>query len=98
MNLLEVIIWGELVGVLVWDETTRTSTFEYADSKLLQYAIEQNLTPIALTEFWWGRPIKTSDRKHAHFYPACKNKCRPILEFMLEDDELFDQRIAHSQP
>ena len=32
MKLLEVIAWGKLVGVLVWDETKQTSTFEYAAS------------------------------------------------------------------
>jgi serine/threonine-protein kinase HipA len=32
MNLLEVIIWGKLVGVLIWNETKKTSTFEYAAS------------------------------------------------------------------
>lgn len=32
MNLLEVHIWGNLVGVLVWNETKKTSTFEYANS------------------------------------------------------------------
>lgn len=31
MNLLEVIIWGELVGVLVWNEKKKTSSFEYSD-------------------------------------------------------------------
>lgn len=30
MNLLEVIIWGRLVGVIVWDETTNTTAFEYS--------------------------------------------------------------------
>ena len=30
MNLLEVIIWEKLVGVLIWNETKKTSTFEYA--------------------------------------------------------------------
>jgi serine/threonine-protein kinase HipA len=32
MNLLEIIIWNKLVGVLVWDEETSTSSFQYADS------------------------------------------------------------------
>lgn len=32
MNLVEVILWNELVGVLVWDEKTNTSSFEYAKS------------------------------------------------------------------
>lgn len=32
MNLLEIIIWENLVGVLIWNEAKKTSTFEYADS------------------------------------------------------------------
>lgn len=61
---------------------------ECAATKLLQYALEHGLKPIALTEFWWGRA--KGDRVHNVFYPACKNKCRPILEYMLEDAELFN--------
>lgn len=59
--------------------------------KLLQYAIEHQLKPIALTEFWWGNPIKDNEKEHAVFYPSCKNRCRPILEYMLEDSELFSR-------
>jgi tRNA pseudouridine32 synthase/23S rRNA pseudouridine746 synthase len=66
---------------------------ECAAPKLLQYAIEHKLRPIAIAEFWWGIPPKSKERKHKNFYPACKNKCRPILEYMLDDTELFNQRI-----
>jgi len=61
---------------------------ECAAPKLLQYAIKQQLKPIALAEFWWGNPSK--ERAHKVFYPACTSKCRPILEYMLEDMELFN--------
>ncbi len=64
---------------------------ECAAPKLLQYAIENQLAPTAIAEFWWGNPIKTDDRQHKAFYPACKNKCRPILEYMLDDGELYTQ-------
>jgi|TARA_B110000908_G_C10264487_1_gene462346 tRNA pseudouridine32 synthase/23S rRNA pseudouridine746 synthase len=57
--------------------------------KLFQYAIKHQLKPIALAEFWWGNPIKNKEKEHAVFYPSCKNRCRPILEYMLEDSELF---------
>lgn len=65
---------------------------ECAAPKLLQYAIEHQLKPIALAEFWWGSSINNKDKEHNFFYPACKNRCRPILEYMLEDTELFDRR------
>lgn len=63
---------------------------ECAAPKLIQYAFKNNLKPIALAEFWWGyKPNK--ERSHKVFYPACKNKCRPILEFMLDDKALYNQ-------
>lgn len=67
---------------------------ECAAPKLLQYAFEHSLKPIALAEFWWGSSIKNKEREHKIFYPACKNKCRPILEYMLNDTELFKQANA----
>jgi tRNA pseudouridine32 synthase/23S rRNA pseudouridine746 synthase len=57
--------------------------------KLLQYAIENKLKPIALAEFWWGKPKENSSKETGDFYPACKERCRPILEYMLEDKELY---------
>lgn len=65
-----------------------TAAGECAAPKLLQYAFNHQLKPIALVEFWWGK-LMNKDREHKAFYPACKDRCRPILEFMLEDDSLF---------
>ncbi|MRT93587.1 pseudouridylate synthase [Ancylomarina sp. 16SWW S1-10-2] len=64
---------------------------ECAAPKLLQYAFENSLKPIALAEFWWGNSLKNKEREHKVFYPACKNKCRPILEYMFDDSELFNE-------
>ncbi len=69
---------------------------ECAAPKLLQYALQHKLKPIALTEFWWGNPLKNKERVHKHFYPACKDKCRPILEFMLDDKELYQHAHLES--
>jgi tRNA pseudouridine32 synthase/23S rRNA pseudouridine746 synthase len=66
-------------------------TGECVAPKLLQYAFNNQLKPIAIAEFWWGNTTKSLEREHKGFYPACKNKCRPILEFMLNDKELFGQ-------
>lgn len=65
---------------------------ECAAPKLLQYAIKHNLRPIALAEFWWGNPGEQNGKTHSQYYPACKDRCRPILEYMLEDLELFANR------
>lgn len=67
---------------------------ECAGPKLLQFAFENNLKPIALTEFWYGNPPRGNERQHGDYYPACKNKCRPILEFMLDDFQLFEEKSA----
>lgn len=57
---------------------------ECAAPKLLHFAYENGLNPIAMAEFWWGSPPQTVIRKHGHYYPACKSKCKPILAHMLE--------------
>ena len=49
--------------------------------KLLNAAIEADLQPLCLAEFWWG--AASGLRKHGRFYPACRSKCRPILPHML---------------
>ena len=66
---------------------------ECAAPKLLQYAYDQKLKAIAWTEFWWSHPDNKSEKEHKAFFPACENRCRYILEFMLEDDNLYNQRM-----
>lgn len=56
---------------------------ECAAPKLFQYAFKNDLKPISLAEFWWGKPPVSQIRKHGHFYPSCRGKCGPILQFML---------------
>ncbi|MDP5145791.1 pseudouridine synthase [Shewanella sp. ULN5] len=58
---------------------------ECAAPKLLQYAFKQQLTPIAMAEFWWGQSPKSEIKQHQNYYPACHSKCRPILGHMLSD-------------
>ena len=62
---------------------------ECAAPKLLQHAIKNQLKPIALTEFWWGSSMENKDREHKSYYPSCKNRCRPVLEYILEDKKLY---------
>lgn len=56
---------------------------ECAAPKLLQYAYQHRLKPVAMAEFWWGDSPKTEIRHHGYYYPACKGKCEPILNHML---------------
>ncbi|MEM9889086.1 MAG: pseudouridine synthase, partial [Bacteroidota bacterium] len=58
--------------------------------KLLQYAFQHDLKPIAMGEFWWGIAPKAEVRKHKHFYPACNGRCKPILAHMLQGIEMDD--------
>ena len=52
--------------------------------RLLQYAFEHQLKPLAIAEFWHGPSPKAEIRHSGHFYPACRGKCLPILTWMLK--------------
>ena len=57
---------------------------ECAAPKLLHYAFENKMKPIAIAEFWWGKSTIYKDKVHGEFYPACEDKCKPILSYMLK--------------
>ena len=52
--------------------------------RLLNYAYNNGLQPVCMAEFWWGASPVGEVRHHGHFYPACRSKCKPILDFMLQ--------------
>ena len=64
--------------------------------RLLQYAFSNNLKPLAIAEFWWGRDSRSRIRRHGMFYPACKSKCEPILHYMLEGMNTLENKPEHS--
>ena len=51
--------------------------------RLLQCAYDNGYRPLAMAEFWWGRDSVSRIRRHGRFYPACREKCEPILMHML---------------
>jgi tRNA pseudouridine32 synthase / 23S rRNA pseudouridine746 synthase len=55
-----------------------------AGPKLLAHAYAHGLAPLALAEFWWGAPPASGGRVSGAFYAACRDKCGPLLPFMLE--------------
>ena len=59
-------------------------TGDCAAPKLLQYAYDHHLTPIAMGEFWYGASPAAEVREQGRFYPSCTGKCGPLLSFMLE--------------
>lgn len=64
-----------------------------AAPKLLQYAYLNDLKPIAMAEFWWGKPAPSQIRKQGVFYPACRSKCEPILGHMLQGLQVEDNPL-----
>ena len=61
-----------------------SGTGECCAPKLLQYAFLHHLEPLCMGEWWLGNSPKNEVRHEGVFYPACHNKCRPILSFMLQ--------------
>ena len=57
---------------------------ECAAPKLLQYAFANEMQPLALSEFWWGKSPNTVHWKHGEYYAPCKEKCAAILAHMLD--------------
>ncbi len=61
--------------------------------RLLNYAYDNGLRPVCMAEFWWGSSPVGEVRHHGHFYPACRSKCKPILEFMLQGLDVEPNRM-----
>lgn len=80
----------------IFDNNPPAGAGECAAPKLLHYAFQNNLKPIALAEFWWGQSPKSEVRKHKQFYPACRSKCEPILAHMLHGIEMDDNPLLEN--
>ena len=52
--------------------------------KLLQAAYGRGWHPLAMAEYWYGRPKDGEVRIHGEHYPACRGKCLPVLGWMLQ--------------
>jgi tRNA pseudouridine32 synthase/23S rRNA pseudouridine746 synthase len=69
------------IQVLAGDRTLPTGTGDCCAPKLLHFAAEHGLTPLAMAEFWWGPD--TADKRQGQFYEACAERCQPIIGFLL---------------
>lgn len=79
------------------DQSTPTAgAGECSAPKLLHYAYQHNLTPIAMGEFWWGASPKSEVRNHKQYYPACRSKCEPILGHMLQGLDVENNPMLES--
>lgn len=65
-----------------------TGTGECCAPKLLNHAALNGLTPLGLSEFYFGKESKSGEKQHGVFYPACAEKCQPILGFLLCDKDV----------
>ena len=74
---------------------------ECSAPKLLQYAFLNDLEPICMAEFWWGKSPNSKIRTHKNYYPACQNRCKPILTHMLKginlDDNLLIENVSENK-
>lgn len=56
--------------------------------KLLQAAYLRGWHPLAIAEYWYGRPKEGEIRIHGQHYPACRGKCMPVLGWMMQGLEV----------
>ena len=71
-------------------------TGECCAPKLLQYAFLHDLMPVCMAEFWVGESPQGEVRHHGHYYPACRSKCMPLMEFMLQGLEVESNPLVAS--
>ncbi len=69
-------------------KTPPSGSGECCAPKLLQYAFLHGYHPLCMAEFWMGRPPKDEIRQEGDFYPACRSRCKPILEWMMQGLEV----------
>ncbi len=55
-----------------------TGTGDCCAPKLLAWAVRHRLRPLAMAEMWWG-PTSVGDKVAGRFYPACLDRCQPLL-------------------
>lgn len=69
------------VAALAGDKFLPTGTGDCCAPKLLHFAAEHGLVPLAMAEFWWG--AESADKQQGQFYEACAERCQPIMGFLL---------------
>ena len=58
-----------------------TGTGDCCAPKLLHFAANHKLKPLAIAEFWWGE--SKGDKIQGEFYGACVERCQPLMGFLL---------------
>ncbi len=60
-----------------------TGTGDCCAPKLLHYAAQHGFKPLAMAEFWWGGNSENQEKVQGEFYPACVERCQPLMGFLL---------------
>jgi tRNA pseudouridine32 synthase/23S rRNA pseudouridine746 synthase len=76
----------------LWKDEPPAGAGDCAGAKLLAFANRLGLVPVAMAEFWWGAPPAAGGRTEGTFHPACREKCGPLLPFMLQGLEVAPPR------
>lgn len=71
------------VGKLLGKTFIPTGTGDCCAPKLLHHAATNNLQPVAMAEFWWGENSPNGEKVEGNFYPACVERCQPLMGFLL---------------
>lgn len=66
---------------------------ECAAPRLLEYAYHNDYQPISMAEFWIGESPSGRVRHSGTYYHACRSKCLPIMNFMLEGVDLEANKL-----
>lgn len=69
-------------------KTPPSGAGECCAPKLLQAAYLRGWHPLAMAEYWHGKPKGGELRIEGEYYPACRGKCLPVLSWMLQGLEV----------
>ncbi|MBD5191365.1 MAG: RNA pseudouridine synthase [Bacteroidales bacterium] len=69
-------------------KTPPSGAGECCAPKLLQAAYLRGWHPLAMAEYWYGKPKGGELRIEGEYYPACRGKCLPVLSWMLQGLEV----------
>ncbi|MGI0481954.1 RluA family pseudouridine synthase [Geminocystis sp. CENA526] len=81
------------VGRLLGKTFIPTGTGDCCAPKLLHYASTHHLQPVAMAEFWWGESSPNGEKVEGNFYPACLDRCQPLMGFLLSGLPNFTARV-----
>jgi len=76
-------VTATLNDAFIGDSGIPTGTGDCCAPKLLNYAAKNNMRPLGISEFFWGKENKAGGHQHGTFTSSCVEKCLPILGFML---------------